>query len=151
MLEHGKIAGSYPRYTSLATKSDIFINTPRFEIKQDIYAFSLQPIESLKPIIQNKPQRIGFVRGTKVIETYASDYKISLFNHIDHLIGALQTGRVIMMFETEAVMERYKDKLFPLYTSQKPIIQGSVTQLLHYKHKKLADRLSTYFSENPIN
>jgi hypothetical protein len=154
MLKHGKIAGSYPRYTSLVTDSDVFINTPGFEIKQDIYAFSLQPIESidaLKSKLAYDPQKIGSVRGTNVVNTYIGDANISLFNRINHLVRALQKERVILILETKAVMARYNHKFTSLYVSQDAIIKGSLTQLLHYKHQQLADQLSIYFSENPIN
>ena len=154
MLEKGRISGSYPRYTYLSKESEVFINTPGFEIKQDIYAFSLQPIQTndvLASMLQNTPQKIGSVRGIKIVETYVAGSKISLLSHIDHLINALQKGRVVMILETDAVMMRYKNKFTPLYRSQEAVIQGSLTQILHNKHHTLADRLSAYFKENPIN
>ncbi len=154
MLQKGKIAGSYPRYSIIANDSKFWIITSGFEIKQNIYAFSQKPIESscvIEYALKYQPNNIGTVRGIRVIESYLGDEKIRLFNHIDHLIGALKAGKLNIVLETENVMNRYKQDFTTLYRSPEPIIKGNLTQILHRHHQDIADKLANYFIQNPLN
>ena len=154
MLQKGKIAGSYPRYSIIANDSEFWLKTPGFEIKQNIYAFSLKPIESscvVEYAIKYQQNKIGTVRGIRVIEYYLGDEKIRLFNHIDHLVGALKAGKLDIVLETEDVMNRYQESFPHLYRSPKPIIEGSLTQVLHSDHQNIANKLANYFKLNPLN
>ncbi|GAA6204536.1 hypothetical protein [Thalassotalea sp. SU-HH00458] len=153
MLEKGKISGSYPRYANLATSKNKFIATPNFNIKENIYAFSLKPIDSIDYVtytLKYNPKKIGTVRGIKIVEAYVGDQKIHLFNHIDHLIGALKSKKLHLVLETEYVMERFSSELPKLYKSPEPVIKGTITQLLHERHQNIADKLQKYFEEIPI-
>ena len=154
MLKKVKISGSYPRYTNIAENSENFTITKGFEVDQSIYAFSLKPIDSndqLKYALKHQPNKIGTVRGIRIVESYVADQKIRLFNHIDHLVGALKAGKLHLILETEIVMKRYKEEFTPIYRSPKPVIEGDITQILHKKHQDIADLLQNYFEKNPIH
>lgn len=153
MLEKGKISGSYPRYINLATSKNKFIATPNFSIKEDIYAFSLEPIDSIDYVtytLKYNPNKIGTVRGIKIVESYVGDQKVRLFNHIDHLIGALKSNKLHLVLETEYVMGRFSRELPKLFKSPEPLIEGTITQLLHERHQDIADKLEKYFADKPI-
>jgi len=154
MLLKGKISGSYPRYTSIAFNSEVLSITGGFEIEQNIYAFSFTPIDSKDVVeyaLSHRPDKIGTVRGIKVVEYYVGENKIRLFNHIDHLIGAFKEGKVDIILETEAVMQRYEDNSTPFYRSPKPIVKGKITQVLHKNHQDIIEKLANHFAKQSIN
>jgi len=153
MLKKGRVSGSYPRFKVLSDASPILINTPNFEIPHSIYAFSSLPFETdsdIQSLLINNNQKIGTVRGTKILEPIIKDFNLRVFNHVDHLVGAFQAGNITIILEREEVVSRYFSSFKNLHRSNQPIVSGLATQILHINHKELNEKLSDYFRRNPI-